>query len=118
MVIYLGPKLHPYVQVTAIGARRNFRLNCLIDTGFAGGIALPLRLKEKLKFPFICTRVWKLADGSEIELDVFAGKVKFSEKQKEIAVIFIGREEGIVGIEFLKGMRFVLDLKEKKVELS
>jgi len=118
MKVYLGPKSHPYTELVVPGIKRKFKINCLIDTGFAGGLALPLHLKEEFKFPLIIKRSWKLADGSEIELDVFAGKIEFEGKKKEIAILFVNGEDGIVGIEFLKGLRFVLDLKEGRVELS
>lgn len=118
MAVYLSSRQHPYARASLPGVDEDVELDCLIDTGFAGGIAIPNDLKDEFNFPSIGRRVWELADGSEIELEILAGRVKFEGVEKEVAVLFIGRREGLVGIEFLKGMRFLLDLKIGKVELS
>lgn len=114
----MDSKLHPYVEVRVKGSEQDFEVDCLVDTGFAGGVVLPQELRDKVDFTPMARRVWRLADGSEIELVVFAGQIGFKGEEKKMAILFIDRGEGLVGIEFLKGMRFVLDLKEREVELS
>lgn len=118
MRTFLSPQDHPYVRVILPGSEGKAELACLIDTGFAGGISVPEKLKPNFNFPLIGRRTWELADGSQIELKVYLGKVETDGEEKEIGIIFTDGSEGSVGIEFLRGKRFVLDLKENTVELS
>lgn len=37
---------------------------------------------------------------------------------KEVAVVFMGDTQGLVGVEFLDQMNFCLDLKKRRVELN
>ena len=118
MQTFLSPRGHPYAIFTLLGANEGVELGCLIDTGFAGGVSVPEKLKQSFNFPLIGRRTWELADGSQIELEVYLGKVKADGEEKEIGIIFTDGNEGLVGIEFLRGKRFILDLKTSTVELS
>lgn len=118
MQTFLSPQDHPYVRIILPGPEDEAGLDCLIDTGFAGGISIPEKLKPNFDLPLIGRRTWELADGSQIELEVYLGKVKVDNGEKEISIIFTDGSEGLVGIEFLRGKRFVLDLKTNIVELS
>lgn len=118
MQTFLSSQDHPYVRVILPRSRDKTGLDCLIDTGFAGGISVPEKLKPNFNFPLIGRRTWELADGSRVELEVYLGKMMANGKEKEISVIFTDGGEGLVGIEFLRSKRFVLDLKENTVKLS
>jgi len=118
MQTFLSSQDHPYVRVLLPKSGDKIELACLIDTGFAGGISIPEKLKPNFNFPLIGRRTWELADGSRIELEVYLGKMMANDKEKEISVIFTDGNEGLVGIEFLRNKRFVLDLKTNIVELS
>jgi len=118
MRTFLSSQDHPYVRINAPGAKKEIEFDCLIDTGFAGGISIPEKLKPHFKFPLIGRRVWELADGSLVELEVYFGKVKEGTKKKEVSVIFTDGSEGLVGIEFLRGKKFILDLKKNAIQLS
>jgi clan AA aspartic protease len=118
MQTFLSSQDHPYVKVVFSGLEDKAELDCLIDTGFAGGISIPEKIKPDFNFPLIGRRTWELADGSQIELEVYLGKTTTNGKEKEISIIFTDGNEGLVGIEFLRGKKFVLDLKSHTVELS
>lgn len=117
MRTFLSPQQHPFVELTVPGIDENIILSCLIDTGFGGGISIPLKLKEEFEFPLIGRRTWELADGSEIELEVYLGGIQTDKNTEQIAVIFSNNNEGLVGIEFLRNKKFILDLKSNTIEL-
>lgn len=118
MQTFLSPQQHPYVKISISGRTKEVELDCLIDTGFAGGISIPAGLKSKFDFPVIGRQVWELADGSQIELEVFLGEIKTEKEKAEIAVIFTDGSEGLVGIEFLRGRKFIFDLRKLQVALK
>lgn len=90
----------------------------MIDTGFSGGISIPRQLQKELDFPEIYKSTWELADGSQVESEIYAGEIDTGRGTKKTAVIFSDGREGLVGIEFLRGKKFVLDLKKNEIELS
>jgi len=119
MRAFLDSRGHAYVKLQASAIKDDISLNLVVDTGFSGGLSLPSGLKQKFNFPPISRATWELADDSEVELDVYLGKIKTQKgREEEIAVVFNESREGLAGIEFLRGKRFVLDLRELRVELA
>lgn len=119
MKTFLDPRGHAYIRLALPSFNKVIELDFLIDTGFSGGLAIPRNVKDKFNFPLISRANWELADGSEIELDVYLAKIKIKgRKNGEISAIFSDGKEGLVGIEFLRGRRFVLDLKRLTVSLE
>ena len=93
-------------------------LDAIIDTGFAGGISLPKKYQKffKNKTPLTVQR-FLLADGSTKLFPIFEIKIKYKGKVKFLYLVFSG-DEALVGIEFLLGFKFVLDLKKFEVSLE
>ena len=50
--------------------------------------------------------------------EIFNLKVKFKNTEKKMAVFFTDCQDAMVGIEFLTGFKFTLDLKESKINLD
>lgn len=111
---------HPYVKLKVKLPKGNkwLGIDCLIDTGFSGGIVLPLTLKDYFVTKEFIEARFLLADNSEITVDITYTLVEYKEKKKETAVVFMGDFQGLVGVEFLNQMRFCLDLKKNKAELN
>jgi len=117
-MIYLSGN-HPFVKLSVhFPSGDAVDINCLVDTGFSGGLALPKKFQSH--FPqdeFIESR-FSLADGSEVGVDTTYTAVEYEGQKKEVAVVFVGDSEALVGIEFLDQMRFCLDLKNHKADLD
>ena len=116
--VYLQGK-QPYLllKISLPGGKWK-KLRCLIDTGFSGGVSLPLKYKNYLKLQNLFEAHITLADGTETTVDAGIGKIKFNDQTKFIDILFMGSPEALVGVEFLDQMIFCLDLKRKKVTLS
>lgn len=114
---YLDPQNNPHVKVKLLLSSL-VTVDCLIDTGFSGGIALPESFLVSFKQKPVGYREYELADGSFTTFAVYKTKVKYKSVSKEITLIFTKSDEGLVGIEFLQGKKFVLDLKKFTVNLG
>lgn len=114
---YLDKEQNPHVKI-AIYLSSWFTIDCFIDTGFAGGISLPMQYQNlfKARKPITFQR-FLLADGSTKLYPIFETKVKYKDKERTITIFFSGKE-ALVGIDFLRGLQFVLDLKKFKVSLE
>lgn len=61
---------------------------------------------------------YELADGSRVVFDLYEAKVTYSGVSKLITAIFSKSDDALIGIEFLEGFRFMLDLKLFKTSLE
>ena len=90
----------------------------MIDTGFSGGITLPQKFAEHFKEKPIMYHEFELADGSRRKYPIYKLKLSFNHERKEVNLSFTESKESFVGIEFLLGFRFILDLKRFHVTLD
>lgn len=114
---YLDSQKNPHVKIKVLLTSWT-TIDCLIDTGFSGGLALPDKLKIGLSTKPVMFQRYELADGSLTTFPLFVLNVKFNNKIKEVTAFFTKSNEALVGIEFLMGFKFVLDLKKMIVELK
>ncbi len=114
---YLNKENTPYLKIDVFVSSW-ITLDAIIDTGFAGGISLPKKYRSffKNKTPLTIQR-FLLADGSTKLYLIFDIKVKYKDKVKFLYLVISG-DEALVGIEFLLGFSFILDLKRFRVALD
>lgn len=117
-MIYLSPNHHPHAKIKIKFNQEWEEVNCLVDTGFSGRISLPEKYLPLIKSPSKWRQSFELADGSEVEFNLYKLKVCFGNKTKIVSAIFSKSDGVLLGIEFLNGFRFLLDLKKYKVSLS
>jgi len=93
----------------------NFSLT--VDTGFSGGIALPLDILEKMNVELAFYDTFRLATGEVVELPVFLGNVIVG--NYEVETWFIPGDS-LLGMEFLSsaGSLLSFDFEKEEVKLS
>ncbi|MBI2008226.1 hypothetical protein HYS82_01060 [Candidatus Amesbacteria bacterium] len=114
---YLNPQNQPHLKLEVFLDAWS-SVDCLIDTGFSGGIALPESYLSGFKHSPSVYQEFELADGSYTTFAVYQTKVKFEKIVKDSTLFFTKSSEGLVGIEFLTGFKFTLDLKMSLVKLE
>ena len=117
-MIYLSGN-HPFLRLKINLPKDRWKtIECLIDTGFSGGVSLPQKFRKYFfEDKFVETR-FALADGSEIITDATYTKVEYNRKLKDVNIVFIGNSGCLVGVEFLNHMKFCFDFEERKVSLE
>jgi len=87
-----------------------------VDTGFSGGIAIPLNLINEMGLELVDFDTFRLATGEIVELPIFLGKVII--KKSEIETWFIPGDS-LLGMEFLysAGSLLSLNFKDDTVKL-
>jgi len=108
---YLDKQYNPHVKIEILLANWII-VDCLVDTGFSGGIALPKRFREGFHQKPVLYQRYELADGSFTSFSLYETEVKFKSTTRGITLFFTKSSEGLVGIEFLTGFKLVLDLKK------
>jgi|SRR3989344_153067 len=111
---------HPFLELKVFLPKGNkwITLQCLIDTGFSGGLVLPIRFQNYFPENEFIEAHFLLADNSEVTVNTTFSLIEYSGNKKDVAVVFMGDTQGLVGVEFLDQMRFCLDLRKNKVELN
>lgn len=118
MNLYLDKKNHPHIKIKIFLSSAPEIVDCYIDTGFSGGISLPDSFHPKFKQESFTIQDFELADGSIITSDVYKIKAQYEHVSKNISLIFSSSRDTLIGIEFLLGFKFVLDLKKFKILLE
>ncbi len=115
--VYLDSKNSPFAQIQVLlSSWKTF--NAIIDTGFSGGIALPKTYQKQIKTKSAVTQEFVIADGSSVFFNIYKTRVKFRNVEKNITLLFTDNENILLGIEFLYGFKFTLDLKKAKIDLD
>lgn len=117
-MMYLRGK-HPFIKLKVeLDQKRWVDLDCLVDTGFSGGLAIPEHYQTSFPASKFIEAQFVLADGSTVSVNTTITMVKFNTHEKEVAVVFMGNSDSLVGVEFLDQMRFCLDLISYRAELT
>ncbi len=95
----------------------NGNLSMTVDTGFSGGIALPLKLIKRIGLKPVVYDRFRLGTGKFVDLPVFRGKVIVNNKTIETWFI---PGDSLIGMEFLYSLGSVLtfNLKRHTVRFS
>ncbi len=95
----------------------NGNFSMTVDTGFSGGIALPLKLIKRIGLKPVVYDRFRLGTGKFVDLPVFRGKVIVKNKATETWFI---PGDSLVGMEFLYsvGSDLTFNLKKKTVRLT
>ena len=114
---YLDIQKNPHIQVKVDG-KESFVIDCFIDTGFTGGIILPTKYKNYFQDKPNFMQRFILADGSLMPVGLYKIRVGYKNINKVVSGFFTKSKEALIGIEFLTGLRFILDLKKFTVSLD
>ena len=114
---YLNPLSQPHLKLEVLLSSWT-EADCLIDTGFSGGIALPKTYLVGFRQTPSVYQEFELADGSYTTFAIYQTKVRFGRIIKNSTLFFTKSSEGLVGIEFLIGFKLTLDLKTSLVKLE
>jgi len=90
----------------------------IIDTGFTGFIQLPIQHAFSLKLPLEGTAQYTLADGSQtVCLTALARTTCAGKKEVGVVTLAMGSQDILIGMEFLRRLRFGLMIFKSAVTL-
>jgi len=116
--VYLSLNNSPRVKVGLRLSSKQKQTDCLIDTGFSSGLALSQSLLKHTHFPLVAQQEFELADSSRVMFDVYLATVEFGGKKRKLRTVFTESKDNIVGMEFLNGLEFNLNLRNRTIKLK
>jgi len=106
------------VDVTLIGKCDNWNGEAIIDTGFFGGVAVPVNVACKLGLDHVGAGQILVADGSVVTVDIFTGGIRIGPVvMDDVSYIVLG-DEVVLGMEVLKNFNMNYDATRQVLELE
>jgi clan AA aspartic protease len=97
--------------VLRLAARDDHAVECIVDTGFQGELALPPALITALQLP-ARGRIWaNLADGRDVPIPTFSVVIHWNDQEIDVTVMAMGNRP-LLGTEILQGFNLSIDFEE------
>ena len=99
------------VQLEVTPRRSEVQINCeaIVDTGFEGGVALPVSLMDGVDFEPLSMIPIALADGTTRWLPTYSGVATIGKITEPVAIIALPQGSPLVGMTFLDGLRLTVN---------
>ena len=102
----------PVIPVTfRLPGAPDLQLECVIDTGFAGYVTLPLAAVVAMRFPFFYKLPTNLANDARVLTDVFTGFILWQDAETEVETLAMGRRP-LIGRALLANNHIDMDFRE------
>lgn len=95
------------VETEVIGLYKTVPYGAVIDTGFTGGMVLPLFIAVDIGLEKVGGSTVTLADGSILTLPTFLAKIKIGSKTMDVTTLVMGSEI-LLGIEAMANHRMCI----------
>lgn len=92
----------------------DIRIECVVDTGFEGALALPPAAVAAIGLPYLTDLSANLANDTNVSVDVHLGTVVWDGVVTDVAVLSMGRRP-LLGTSLLNGMRLEADFVDDGV---
>ena len=102
------------IEVEVQGLYKTVPYGAVVDTGFTGGLVLPVFIAVDIGLEKVGASTIILADGSMMTLPTFLCKLKIGSKVSDVVTIIMGSEI-LVGMEALREHRICISSGTGKV---
>jgi clan AA aspartic protease len=111
MIVGVVTELQARVEILLRLAERDEAIECVVDTGFQGELALPPTVVAALGLP-PGGRMWaKLADDSHASIPVFRAPILWDDQVADVTVLAMGSRP-LLGTELLQGFNLSADFED------
>ncbi len=118
----LAPNLSPRLLVEFYGAwgRPNppQPLAAIVDTGFTGGVSIPITKALPLGLTLLTTANFTLADGSTAQTFICLGMARVGSEERVVAFSLSRGSDILIGTEFLSAFNMKVELDYRTMAYS
>jgi clan AA aspartic protease len=92
-------------------------IECVVDTGFDGGLMLPLTLADGLQIRILGELVFEMVGGARMSAPVGLANIEWLNEPREIEVILGSGNDVLIGTELLAGTTLTIDYTAELVTI-
>lgn len=93
-------------------------MECVVDTGFDGGLMLPGTLIESLQIPIIGELVFEMVGGARMTAEVGLGEIEWLGKLRTVELIGSKGNDALIGTELLTSTTLNIDYIASTVRIT
>ena len=93
-------------------------IECVVDTGFDGGLMLPRAFVSQIQIPIIGELTFEMVGGAKMSAKIGLTDVKWLGELREVEVIVSEGDDALVGTELLIGTTLIIDYQSSSLEIS
>ena len=98
--------------------RNGMAIDCVVDTGFDGGLMLPRSFVSQLQIPIIGELTFEMVGGARMSAEIGLGDIEWLGESREVEVIVSEAEDALIGTELLLSATLIIDYPTSSVQIS
>jgi clan AA aspartic protease len=93
-------------------------IECVVDTGFDGGLMLPRAFAEHIQIPIIGRLAFEMVGGSRLFARVGLASIQWLDQVRQIEIVISDGNDALIGTELLQETMLVIDYVSSRVTIS
>ena len=103
------------VEIRLVGGEA---IECLVDTGFDGGLVLPRDFADQLQLPIRGSMTFEMVGGVRMLAQVGLVHIEWLDQVRKTEVIVSESNDALIGTELLTGTTLHIDYVSRAVRIS
>jgi clan AA aspartic protease len=93
-------------------------IDCVVDTGFDGGLMLPRSFVSQIQFAMIGELTFEMVGGARMSAEVGLTDIDWLGRLRQVEVIVSEGDDSLIGTELLIGTTLVIDYPSSSLAIS
>lgn len=118
MATEIGSITHTREPVIPLRLSNDLVVECVVDTGFSGGLMLPAEMLGRLGIPIIGKETFELVSGQFLVASLALREIQWLGERRSVRVVVSEGYDSLIGTELLDGNRLVINYVANTVTLA
>jgi clan AA aspartic protease len=118
MATEIGSITHSREPIIPLRLSNDLVVECVVDTGFSGGLMLPAETLGRLGIPIIGKETFELVSGQFLVASLALMEIQWLGERRLVRVVVSEGYDSLIGTELLDGNRLVINYVENTVTLT
>jgi len=98
--------------------RQDLTIECVLDTGFDGGLVLPRAFVSQAQIPTIGELAFEMVGGAKMTAQIGLTDIEWLGELRKVEVVISEGSDALIGTELLTATTLVIDYKASTVAIS
>lgn len=93
-------------------------IECVVDTGFDGGLMLPHAFVSQIQLPIIGKLAFEMVGGARMSAEIGLGDIEWLGESRKVEVIASEADDALIGTELLIGTTLIIDYPSSSLTIA